>query len=359
MFDSRNTTLIAVFLKRYQKWCRQNTLLDIKHNELISVAPGGIPCFRSHEVEKINLCESPLIAIDSLKEGLHETDYFNQYRTDHHYIIFSGCWWDSTQHQIDIPHTVVFSNFLLYEILGHYLNPDSDFFYQFQPYTVDQEKQFLFVGVHGSPKLHRELFYNKLLDKISHQNFVLKLDGKDYGQDSSGFDFVQKLPDTSLQESFVKKFGHYEQGHKAQWLSYAHSVYDQAYFQIVLETDFYSQDQFFLTEKTIKPLMSGQPFVVGATPGFLSHLHSLGFRTYGELWNEDYDSIINHYYRLEALIQLCMDLEKFDWLGHRSQLIDIANHNRSQFFNLAKQADLEFNNFEKTLKTLIQCHKIT
>jgi hypothetical protein len=353
VFDSHNTTLISVFLKRYHKWCRQNSLLDNKSNIEISFAPNGIPCFRSYEVEKINLCEHPLVAIDSLKEGLHEIDYFNQYRKDHHYIIFSGCWWDSACHHLDMSYTLIFSNFLLYEIIGHYLNPDSDYFYQFQNYNFDYPKRFSFVGVHGTPRQHRIMFHNKLLDQITHDKFILKLDGNDHGQNSSEFDFIQKLPDTSLQEIFVKKFGHYDQGHKAQWLSYAHKLYDQACFQIVLETDFYNENQFFLTEKTIKPLMSGQPFVVCATTGFLSNLHTLGFRTYSELWNEDYDSIINHQDRLQALITLCIELDKFDWSGHRQQLIDIANHNRSQFFNLAKQSNLEFINFEKTMKTLI------
>jgi hypothetical protein len=353
VFDSHNTTLISVFLTRYQRWCRQQSLTNYKNNSLISVAPGGIPCFRSYEVDKINQCTHPVIAIDSLKEGLHEIDYFNQYRQDHHYLIFSGCWWDPACHTLNIPYTLIFSNFLLYEIVSHYLNPDSDFFYQYQNYNFERTKPLTFVGVHGTPRQHRIQFHDLLLDQINHKNFILKFEGNDHGQDSSNFDFVQKKPNTSLQELFTEKFGNHEQGHKAQWLSYAHKIYDRAYFQIVLETDFYTQNQFFLTEKTIRPLMSGQPFVVGATPGFLAHLHNLGFRTYNMLWNENYDSIINHQDRLQALVDLCIDLENFDWYAHRQQLIDIANHNRSQFFNLAKQADLEFFNFESTVKTLI------
>lgn len=353
VFDLHNTTYIDSFLQRYQKWCCQRSSLDPDCDSMASYATEGIPCFRSYEVEKINQCENSLIAIDSLKEGLHEINYFNQYRKDHHYLIFSGCWWDVSTHTLDIPYTLVFSNFLLYEIISHYLNPNSEFFYQYQNYNFDYPKNLSFVSVNGSARQHRIWFQNKLLEQILHKSFIFKLDGIDYGQNSERFDFVKKLNDVSLSESFSHKFGHYTQGHKAQWLCYPHKIFDQSYFQIVLETDFFSHDQFFLTEKTIRPLMSGQPFVVGATPGFLKHLHNLGFRTYSELWNEDYDSIINHYDRLEALSNLCIDLEKFDWQSHRPQLIDIANHNRSQFFNLAKQADLEFNNFEKTVKTLI------
>jgi hypothetical protein len=346
--------LIDVFLQRYQKWCRQRLLMDPDcGGSLLSDGPGGIPCFRSYEVDKINQCKNLLVAIDSLKEGLHEIQYFNQYRKDHHYIIFSGCWWDTTKHKLDIPYTLIFSNFLLYEIIGHYLNPDSDFFYQYHNYIFDYPKPLCFVSVNGSPRQHRITFQNKLINQIPYQNFIFKLDGIDYGQDSSCFDFIKKTNDLSLPEIFLQKFGHYTQGYKAQWMSYPYKIYDQSYFQIVLETDFENQNQFFLTEKTVRPLMSGQPFVVAATPNFLDHLHSMGFRTYNLLWNENYDSIINDRDRLQALVTLCIELENFDWNVHRQELIDIANHNRSQFFDLAKQSDLEFVDFEKTLKTFM------
>jgi hypothetical protein len=353
MFDFHNTTKIDSFLQRYQKWCRQKLLMNSNSDSLTLVESGGIPCFNYWEIDKINQCENSMVAVDSLKEGLHEIRTFNQYRKDHHYIIFSSCWWDVAQHTLDISYTLMFSNFFLYEFAGHYLNPNSDFFYQYKNYEFDYPKPLSFMCMNGQPRKHRTIFQKELLNRLSHQNFIFKLDGVDYGQSSAGLDFVQKTLDTSLPETFAKKFSQHDQGYKAQWLSYAHEIYNQSYFQIVLETDFYSTNQFFLTEKTIKPLMSGQPFVVGATPGFLKHLHNLGFRTYNLLWNEDYDSIINNQERIQSLVTLCVELDKFDWNANRQELINIANHNRSQFFNLVKQSDLEFINFEKTMKTLI------
>jgi hypothetical protein len=354
-FNTKNTPLIDSFLQRYQKWCDSKTLIDlIKHDSLTTFSSRGIPCFRSYQLDNINQCDAELIAIDSLKEGLHEINYFNQYKKNCHYIIFSGGWWNTSQNILDISYTLIFSNFLLYNVAGDFLNPDSDYFYQFRPYDFDYPKEFYFVGVHGQPRAHRVKFQDQLLKAINHKKFILKLDGVDFGQDSSNLDFIKKSDNKLLPDVFAEKFKNYKEGQKAQYQSYAYKMYNHAYFQVVLETDFSNCNQFFLTEKTIRPLMSGQPFVTLATPGFLKHLHKLGFRTYNSLWNEDYDSIINEQDRIQALVDLCQVLETFDWQTHKQELVDIANHNRSQFLNLLGHCDKEFIEFEKIIKTFIK-----
>jgi hypothetical protein len=352
-FDTTNTPFINIFLRRYHKWCRYKSATGILKKPLVVTDTGGIPCFRSHEIDKINQCKNTVVAIDTLKEGLHEYHYFNQYRKDNHYIIFSGCWWDINFHKLDIPYTLVFSNWLLQEICWHYLNPDSEFFYQFELYKFDYPKSCSFVSMNADPREHRILFKNQLLKKINHNNFVLKLAGHDHGMDTTVFDFVSLKENETVQEIFAEKFKDFEMSYKAQWLWYAKDLYNLAYFQVVLETDFQSQHQFFLTEKTIRPLMSGQPFVVAATPGFLDHLHNMGFRTYSSLWNEEYDSIINTHDRICALVDLCVHLDNFDWQAHRSELDSIAQHNCSQFFYLSKHLNQEFVDFENTIKNLL------
>jgi hypothetical protein len=352
-FDSFNASYLDIFLQRYQKWCNHRALRTQPHQPLISRDSSGIPCFSYYEIDKINQCNSNLIAIDCLKEGLHELPCFNQYRRDRHYIIFSGCWWDPAQHAVSVPYTLIFSNFILYDVVGAYLNPDSEFFCQYKNYNFDYPKSLSFVGMHGHPRNHRVQFHDRLLEQITHKNFILKLDGTDYGQKSDHLDLIKKSHGRSLPNTFLEKFASFTQKHKAQYLSYASEIYNQSYFQVVLETDFEGQHQFFLTEKTIRVLMSGQPFVVAATTGFLTHLHTMGFRTYGQLWNEEYDSIINCQDRIKALIDLCIDLESFDWPGHQQELINIAEHNRSQFFCLSKHYDQEFVDFEKAITSFI------
>lgn len=61
-------------------------------------------------------------------------------------------------------------------------------------------------------------------------------------------------------------------------------------FQIELAIETVTQgESFFPTEKTIRPIMGSKPFLVYATVGFLQNFRNLGFRTFSELWSEEYD----------------------------------------------------------------------
>ena len=50
------------------------------------------------------------------------------------------------------------------------------------------------------------------------------------------------------------------------------AFYNQSYFNIVVETDINYTDNFFLTEKTVKALLTGMPFVIVGTPDFIKNL---------------------------------------------------------------------------------------
>ena len=119
---------------------------------------------------------------------------------------------------------------------------------------------------------------------------------------------------------------------------------------LVVETDLTENHEFFLTEKTIKLLLVGQPFVIVSTPNFLNHLHQLGFKTYNLLWNEDYDQEPNFELRVQKIIQLCNYLSKFDWQAHRPELEQIQKHNRFIFNCLTHVVNCEFNRLENIIQ---------
>ena len=59
-----------------------------------------------------------------------------------------------------------------------------------------------------------------------------------------------------------------------------------------------------LTEKTFKPIALGMPFVLVATAGSLEYLRSYGFRTFGHLWDESYDTITDPHERIRSVASL-------------------------------------------------------
>lgn len=66
------------------------------------------------------------------------------------------------------------------------------------------------------------------------------------------------------------------------------SVYKDFFAEIVCETFCYGQS-FYPTEKTWRPLVCKTPFMVQGPCNFLKNLRSLGFKTFGQWWDESYD----------------------------------------------------------------------
>jgi len=50
-------------------------------------------------------------------------------------------------------------------------------------------------------------------------------------------------------------------------------------------------ETFFPTEKTIRPLLAGRPFLIFGPVNFLTNLQKLGFQTYDLCWSESYDRL--------------------------------------------------------------------
>ena len=63
---------------------------------------------------------------------------------------------------------------------------------------------------------------------------------------------------------------------------------DQSLLHVVTETVYYGRKH-HLTEKTFKPIVMQQPFVLVSCQGSLDYLRRYGFQTFHEFWNEDYD----------------------------------------------------------------------
>ena len=57
----------------------------------------------------------------------------------------------------------------------------------------------------------------------------------------------------------------------------------------------------FLTEKTARPLLWGMPFFLNAGQGSLAALRELGFETFGDIWDESYDDIVDPDQRSAAM----------------------------------------------------------
>lgn len=75
------------------------------------------------------------------------------------------------------------------------------------------------------------------------------------------------------------------------------------YFEIVTETYFADPKTLFITEKTVRPLLRLQIFLIIGSPFTLRQLRRLGFQTFAPYINEDYDEMMDPVQRMTALLQ--------------------------------------------------------
>ena len=111
--------------------------------------------------------------------------------------------------------------------------------------------------------------------------------------------------------------------------------YETTDIEIVLETLF-DDSRLHLTEKSLRPIACGQPFILAGTYGSLEYLRSYGFKTFGDVWDESYDLVEDPAERLIQIAELMKYISR--WLPHQrehnmAQAQAIADYNRQHFFS--------------------------
>jgi hypothetical protein len=105
--------------------------------------------------------------------------------------------------------------------------------------------------------------------------------------------------------------------------------------EVVLETLF-DDTRLQLTEKILRPIALGQPFILCSTYGSLKFLQDYGFKTFDSVFNEQYDTITDPYTRLNSVVSLMKEISQWDDRTQRlkmKQMQNIANYNQQHFFS--------------------------
>jgi len=111
--------------------------------------------------------------------------------------------------------------------------------------------------------------------------------------------------------------------------------YNSTDIEVVLETLF-DDDRLHLTEKSLRPIACGQPFILAGTQGSLEYIRGYGFKTFNTVWDERYDQIADPEKRLMAIIDLMQQVAGWDESTKKNKLLqaqEIADYNHQWFFS--------------------------
>jgi hypothetical protein len=301
-----------------------------------SYGDNGIPVYDFFELiknDQLHFDALNVIAVETLVQFLSIQDKLDKTKN---YIVFSESYWDTKQCQIDLNYELIYMPWDLIDCQNRLANRSNLYFHLIDLDMLSKYKpKYDFLCLAGRSKLWRDKFINKLETELDLENSLTSYYGKclgnsdllkldiPYERSNSKFEFENKfykpiqIPDTNYKYN----------------LSYftKNELFYQTKFSLVVETEAELQE-YHITEKTMKCIMLGHPFVVMGTPGYLKFLHGLGFTTYSDIFDESYDSIQDLESRMDAVINVIQKLQTqvFDI----NKLRNIQNKNLNAFIKL-------------------------
>ena len=129
----------------------------------------------------------------------------------------------------------------------------------------------------------------------------------------------------------------------------------ESFIFVVTETCYW-QTKTHLTEKIFKPIVLRMPFLLLGCARNLEYLRSYGFETFGDFWDESYDTIEDPVVRMQAVVEILKDIATMSVEQQRAMLQDmepVLEHNYNLFNdpNFIKQ---EWINLKDNLKTVTE-----
>ena len=315
----------------------------LQHNtqrQLYKFEDFGIPVYDIFQFiagNNFNFLDKNIIVVETLNQFL---SIYNRLDKSKKYLILSESYWDTKIFKLDLDYTLItvpwdlidFQNYLGSRSNLHFHLLDLNFLEKYNP-------KFDFLCLAGRAKPLRDIFINKLIDQISLDNSLTSY----YGQCLGNTDLIDidlQYDRNNSKEEFENKF------YKKILIDNSQHHYNLSYFtkndlfyltkfSIIVETEI-EHKEYHVTEKTIKCLVLGHPFVVVGTPGYLKFLNDLGFKTYNSIFDESYDNIDNYEERMQQVINTVKKLKNFSF--DKDKLAKIHTHNINNLIRLRDTA---------------------
>lgn len=199
----------------------------------------------------------------------------------------------------------------------------------------DFHRYFIANLLSNEPDTFITLNHNYTLDRLR-QNKALPLDKfsndiKDtILKNSKNLNFEKLTWDADPKKILIDHGGVPDVG---QHLNYSPII--DSFVCLVTETRF-ACPTVYITEKTLKPIEVFRPFIILGAPGSLAFLKKIGFKTFGDFWDESYDNITDHTRRFEEVYKITkhiLNLPPDDLKRMLNKMQKILLHNNNHYCN--------------------------
>lgn len=310
--------------------CKQSPILDLKLSDTPKISVFDF--FELENTNNIKFNDINIVIIETLRQ-LYVLCDNNKLDFTKKYIILSESFWDINEHKFTkLTYELIYVPFDLTDFQSRLTNRSSLYFYLNDLNLLDSyNPSYDFLCLVGRSKDWRNKFVKKL-QEIDLSNTLTSYYGKclgntellnidiDYDRDSSIEEFEKKF----YKPIKIKDFDfNYNLSHFTKM-----ELYYKTKFSLIVETEA-KLTEYHITEKTLKCLILGHPFVVVSSFRYLKFLRSMGFKTYDSIIDESYDEIENLDFRINKIIEIVKNLKNIKF--NINTLRDIQNHNINNF----------------------------
>ena len=187
----------------------------------------------------------------------------------------------------------------------------------------------------SNERVYRSLFVNELYKanilNLGHVSFSKNCpDGGDFADNLRKGIVNQHIDSALVEEAIVNidqlpelriDFADQDIPNQSMLLSPVAELMESFVF-VVTETCYW-QAKTHLTEKIFKPIVLRMPFLLLGCAHNLEYLRSYGFRTFGDFWDESYDTIEDPILRMQAITKILTGLSAMDSTQQQAMLCDM------------------------------------
>jgi len=178
-------------------------------------------------------------------------------------------------------------------------------------------KKFNYLYLNKQPRTHRV----KLWEELQHSKLL----------DNSLISFLGANPPVRLDPEYelpwVDTQNYPMHGMDQDFYTKA---YEHTACSLISETN--DNDEIFITEKLWKPILCQHFFIVHGNHLYLQKIRELGFKTFGNYFDESYDLESDPQKRIEKIVKLIESLKDFDWQDAYMSSKKLRKHNYDLFW---------------------------
>ena len=350
-----NSVYTTTGVKLVEPWTISDTTDSNKRNFVVVPVSG----FHGYTIPELK--PDDVIVLDGFTEAANclTIDLVNKLKQyPNKKLILANGPWEKDVFNYDMDYEIVVYPYWLMSYSTYLTSTHTINFYQLYNYNPVPTKMFnCLVGV---SRPERDYLVSKLVDNNLTEKNIVSYKGNFTRNGTAHWNFseswhhlfagdyeqykqlqLNKADDADLRflkSSDWENYGNFNLPYGRPWSGREHilpvTIFNETKFSLVAETSVFNNN-FHLTEKTIRNFLLKKPFLVFSSQHYLKYIHRLGFKTFGNVIDESYDDIECPKRRCDAIIREVKRICDNDIIGNNQSYFDsVCEHNYKQMSSL-------------------------